>query len=246
LYGAVLILCLLGAGKFRLGAQEVGEEAGVPAAESTAAGAPVAGAPAEGTAAYGGAVPAARLDEREIQLGEESPGVPVAAPGPVSGFVILRTVLLLILAAAAVYGLVYLVKRISRPRDTLSPDLRVLATARLGPNRFVHVVALGTRAWLVGAGEGGISHIADVTEQEALDTLLLEESRRIAMAGSGRPLDFRALLRRFGVGARGEVPPGTGREEGGDAGSVGRRLSAVDADGHAENIRRRSDRLRGL
>ncbi|MDR3173095.1 MAG: flagellar biosynthetic protein FliO [Treponema sp.] len=179
----------------------------------------------EGTGGSGEAgAPSAIPSEGEIFLGEETPGLAVAEPGPVSGFVIFRTVLLLIVAAAAVYGVVYAVKKLSQPRDTLNPNLRVLAAVRLGPNRFVHVVALGSRAWLVGSGEGGISHIADVTEQEALDTLFLEESRR--NGASGRTGDFQSLLRRLGV----LKPPGEaeGRED------------------LAEKIRLRRDRLRGL
>jgi flagellar protein FliO/FliZ len=163
--------------------------------------------------------------EGEIFLGEESPGLSIAEPGPVSVFAILRTVLLLILAAAAVYGLVYIVKRFSQPRDRLNPNLRVLASTRLGPGRFIHVVALGNRAWLVGAGEGGISHIADVTEQEALDTLFLEESRQ--NGASGRIGDFQSLLRRLGV-----LRPPAGEAEG--------------REDLAEKIRLRRDRLRGL
>jgi flagellar biosynthetic protein FliO len=181
-------------------------------------------------------------DERNIRLVEESTGVPVAVPGPVSGFAILRAVLLLILAAAAIYGVVYAVKKLSRPRDTRSPHLRVLASTQLGPNRFVHVVALGTRGWLVGSGEGGISHIADVEEQEVLDALFLEESRRAAT--TGRPGDFRSLLRRFGIGS-----PGAGADSA--AGPVPDRDSAEGRDDGeirtlAENIRLRRDRLRGL
>ncbi|MDR2746611.1 MAG: hypothetical protein LBB77_04110 [Treponema sp.] len=53
--------------------------------------------------------------EGEIFLGEETPGLSVAEPGPVSGFAIFRTVLLLILAAAAVYGVVFVVKSFPSP-----------------------------------------------------------------------------------------------------------------------------------
>ncbi|MDR1445245.1 MAG: flagellar biosynthetic protein FliO [Treponema sp.] len=174
-------------------------------------------------------------DERDILLGEEAPGLPVEPAGQVSGFVVLRSFLLLLLAAAAVYGVVFAVKKFSRPREARNPYLRVLATTQLGSNRFVHVVALGTRGWLVGSGEGGISHIADITEQEALDTLFLEESRRAAQ-GPGRPLDFRSLLRRLGLANSGMTAPGPAGES--PAPDEGETL--------AENIRRRRDRLRGL
>jgi flagellar protein FliO/FliZ len=162
--------------------------------------------------------------EGEIFLGEETPGFPIAEPGPVSGFAVFRTVLLLVLAAAAIYGVVHVVKKLSQPRDTPNSSLRVLAAVRLGPGRFIHLVALGSRAWLVGSGEGGISHIADVTEQEALDTLFLEESRR--NGASGRTGDFQSLLRRLGI-----------------IKSAG---TADIQEDLGEKIRRRRDRLRDL
>jgi flagellar biogenesis protein FliO len=178
-------------------------------------------------------------DERDIRLGEEAPGLPAETAGPVSGFVVLRSFLLILLAAAAVYGVVYAVKKFSRPREARNPYLRVLATTQLGPNRFVHVVALGTRGWLVGSGEGGISPIADITEQEALDTLFLEESRKAAQ-GPGRPPDFRSLLRRLGL-MNAAAPGVSGPEP-----SPGESPAPDEGETLAENIRRRRDRLRGL
>jgi flagellar protein FliO/FliZ len=207
-----------------LGAQEADPGAAVelPAADAASANAvPARAVPARDPLAA----------ERDILLGGEAPGLPMASPEPVNGFVIFRTVLLLILAAAAVYGVVYAVRKISRPREVQDPNLRVLATARLGQSRFVHVVALGSRAWLVGSGEGGISHIADITEQEALDTLFLEESRRNAESNTGR-WDFRSLLRRLGIvdrGSRAGVPP-----------------EGIQETLRPDEIRRRRERLRGL
>jgi flagellar protein FliO/FliZ len=203
------------AGGFGLGAQE---------GASLAGGTDSGGSPAE-RAGPAPVLPA----EGEIFLGEESPGVSVAEPEPVSGFLIFRTVLLIILAAAAIYGLVHVVKKLSQPRDTPNSSLRILAVLRLGPGRFIHLVALGNRAWLVGSGEGGISHIADVTEQETLDTLFLEESRQ--NGASGRTGDFQSLLRRLGVvKSPGELLPG----------------DAESQEDLAEKIRLRRDRLRGL
>jgi flagellar protein FliO/FliZ len=234
-------LILLVMGPVAPGAQEQGEGPDGPVVAADAA---VTGAATGGGVAPEGGATGGGLDERTIRLGEESSGVPVAAPAPVSGFAVLRAVLLLILAAAAIYGLVYAVKKLSRPRDMRNPHLRVLATTRLGPNRFVHVVALGTRGWLVGSGEGGISHIADIQEQEALDALFLEESRRAALGPSGQ--DFRSLLRRLGIGGgqdadRGGPVPGPDSPP---AGSPDRENGEIEA--LAENIRRRRDRLRGL
>jgi flagellar protein FliO/FliZ len=147
------------------------------------------------------AFPAEALDESVIILGEAAPG---AGPSPVSsGFVVFRMVLVLALVAAAVYGAVLFIRRASRPRDRRNPHLKILTSAHLGSNRFVYVINVGSQAWLVGAGEGGVSLISEVADREALDAMLLEDSQRQAESG-GRLPDFRTLLRRFGGG---EPPP---------------------------------------
>ncbi|MDR3191776.1 MAG: flagellar biosynthetic protein FliO [Treponema sp.] len=141
---------------------------------------------------------------------------------------ILRTILVLLLAAAAIYALVYFLKRIARPREPRDPNLRVLASLHLGQNRFIHAVILGSRVWLVGSSEGGLTHIADIEEREAIDALLLEESRRNSGQGPGRFPDFRDMLRRFSPSS------GEGPENGFTGSSV------------ADNIRKRQNRLKGL
>jgi flagellar protein FliO/FliZ len=171
---------------------------------------------------------AAPSPEEALILGEDSPGVPVSPQGTVSFFAILRTIVVLLLATAAIYALVYFLKRIARPRELRDPNLRVLASVPLGQNRFIHAVILGSRVWLVGSSDGGLTHIADIEEQEAIDALLLEESRRNAGAGPGRFPDFRAMLSRLSP-SPGETPGN---------GFTG---SSV-----ADNIRKRQDRLKGL
>ena len=73
---------------------------------------------------------------------------------PSSTFAIFRMVLVLILAAAAIYGVVYIIKRTSSRKESADPFLKVLASAQLGPGRFAHVISLGSKAWLVGAADG--------------------------------------------------------------------------------------------
>jgi len=124
------------------------------------------------------------------------------------------------LTAAAVYGVVYLLKRVTRQTEAKDPHLRVLASAHLGSNRFVHVVSLGGKAWLVGASDGGVDLIAEVDDAETRDALLLEDSRRQAERQPAFALDFKALMRRFGAG--GNSPLG------------------------ADSIRKRRERLRGM
>jgi flagellar protein FliO/FliZ len=133
-------------------------------------------------------------EENAIILGDPLPG-PAPSAGP-SVSVVLRMVLVLALAAAAIYGVVFFLRRAARPRESNNPHLKILTSAHLGSNRFVYVVAVGSKAWLVGAGEGGVSLIAEVADQETVDAMILDNSAGNAEA----PGNFRALLRRLGGG----------------------------------------------
>jgi flagellar protein FliO/FliZ len=133
-------------------------------------------------------------------------------------------VAVLALVAAAIYGLIFLFRRLLRPRDRGDSHLKVLSRLSLGANRFVYVISLGSKAWLVGAGEGGISPIAEISDQETVDAMLLDDaSRRSAESIRGQLPDFRTLLRRLSGGT---VP---------DKGEAG-----------PENVRKRRERLKDL
>jgi flagellar protein FliO/FliZ len=157
--------------------------------------------------------------ERAIPLGEG--GAEAIPNNPVSVWTILRVLLTLAVVAAAIYGLVYLIKRTSRGNVSKDPFLKILANTQLGVNRGVYVVSVGTQAWLVGSAENGVNLIAEIADKETLDAMLLEESQRTARVSQGNFVDFKALLGKLGVKV--------------DAGTPG-----------LENIRKRSERLKGL
>jgi flagellar protein FliO/FliZ len=138
--------------------------------------------------------------ERSLFLGENS-GVNAA---PIQSgndfFTVLRVVLVLGLAAAAIYGIIALIKHSSRPQEQRDPFVRVLSSVHIGSNRYILVVLVGGKAWLVGAGEGGVSLISEIDDKETLDAMILEDSRKSAQAGSGKRPDFASLLKLFGGG----------------------------------------------
>jgi flagellar protein FliO/FliZ len=170
-----------------------------------------------------GVAPDPRSAERTILLEETPPSEPAPASGGVSLFVILRMLLVLALAALAIYGVIFFLKRLTRPPEQRDPHLRVLASVHLGSNRFVYVISVGSRAWLVGAAENGVSSIAEIDDQEAVDAMRLDDSRKSAESGS-RFLDFKTMLRRLSGGNFPENPGGP----------------SVD------NVRKSRERLRGL
>jgi flagellar protein FliO/FliZ len=154
--------------------------------------------------------PAPRPDESLMLFDDDTGGTETPAPagsGVSTVFPFLRMLLVLALAAAAVYGLVYFFKRLSRPQAVQDAYLKVLTTVHLGTNRYIHVVSLGSKAYLVGSGDSGVSLIAELDDQETIDAMLLEAGRKAAE--SGGPLDFKKLLRRFsgsGSGPEVEIP----------------------------------------
>ncbi|GAB6391911.1 MAG: flagellar biosynthetic protein FliO [Treponematales bacterium] len=171
-------------------------------------------------------IPAQAAVGEEAIIIEDSPGVPAAGGGG-AGWVVFRMVLVLALAALAVYGVVFFIKRLTRAPEARDPHLKVLARVPLGPNISAAVLSAGGRAWLVGVSDGGVSLIAEITDQEVLAAMLVDDARRAEETGTARFGDFMSLLRRFGGG-------GTG----GDKGDV---LGA-----HAESLRNKRKRLGGV
>lgn len=166
---------------------------GIYAQDASGDKSPVQGAQAGGAAGV--------VDETSLKLPEDT-GAPANVSVSTTGS-ILRALLVLALTAAAVYGLVYFIRRLSKGRPvTEDPNLKVLASASLGGNRFVHVVSVGPKAWLLGASDAGVALISEIEDKETVDAMLLEESQRAPAAGPSWTRDFAAVLSRLGGGER--------------------------------------------
>jgi flagellar protein FliO/FliZ len=164
--------------------------------------------------------------ESSIILGEAAAPGP-GASGPSSVFVMFQVILLLALVALAIYGVIFFIRRFSRPPEARDPNLKLLARLPLGNGSLAAVISVGNNAWLVGSAEGGVSLIAPIDDKEVVETMLLEEARRADAAGGNKFLDFRALLRRFGGGKTEDLSGGIGES-------------------HADNLRKQRERLKGL
>jgi flagellar protein FliO/FliZ len=165
------------------------------------------------------------VDESAIILGD----APASQdPGGSSVLIMLRMVLVLALAALAIYGVVFFIKRLTRPRVNPDPHLKVLARVPLSSDTFAAVVSLGAKAWLVGGGSGGVNLISEVDDAESLETLLLEDAEK--NAETRRYFDFRSLLN-FGRGGKKATTPGNSHAESGSP---------------AESLRKQRERLKGL
>jgi flagellar protein FliO/FliZ len=146
----------------------------------------------------------AREAERAYLL-PESAIVPPEQGGGLSVWAVFRTVAVLALCAAAVYGIVYILKR---KKNTDAPDdthLKVLARIPITVRTAAVVIAAGNKAWLAGVSESAVTPIAEITDRETVDAMLLAYSERAA-ASKGGGIDFARLLRRLS-GTDGKAAP---------------------------------------
>ena len=135
------------------------------------------------------------IDETTILFDDPLPAAQAA--GRSTTFVVVQMVLVLALAALAIYGVVFFFKRLARPQESRDPHLKLLARVPLSSDSYAAVVSLGGKAWLVGGGSGGLNLISEVTDVETLETLLLDDARKNAEADMRGFMDFQSLLQRF-------------------------------------------------
>ena len=153
---------------------------------------------------------------------DDTPAIVGQMDGGTTAWAIIRMILVLALCAAAIYGIVFFIRKAQKraAQSDPYPFLKVLANTHLGFNRYVHLVAVGSKVWLVGAAENGVNLISEIEDKETVDAMLLDDSRKVENP-STRFGDFMSLLRRMGVKASSQTPG-------------------------ADAIRERRERLRGL
>ena len=170
------------------------------------------------------AAPAAAFDETTFRFDTAFPAAQAPAGGA-STFVVIRMVLVLAVAALAIYGVVFFFKRLARPQESRDPHLKLLAKVPLSSDSYAAVISVGGKAWLVGGGSGGLNLISEISDTETLETLLLDDARKNAGADF-KGLDFQSLLRRF----RGNAAARTG----------------MPAGSFSDRLRKQHERVRGL
>lgn len=169
-------------------------------------------------------------DESSIVL-DANAALPAAkqAKGPSSVWVLLRVVVVLAIVCAAIYGVVWLLKKTTVVNAANDPYLKAVSSITLAPNKTVQVVTIGGKAYLLGVSEQNVSLIDEITDRELIDAMNLEAYRKASVP----PASFASVIGSF-------LP---GLKEKGHA-----RETAVDAAdsrdfGAADVIRMQRDRL---
>jgi flagellar protein FliO/FliZ len=140
---------------------------------------------------------AAPVDETTLSLGEAAAPARAAntAAGTNTFAYFLRMIFVLALVLGAIYGVYRLLKRLSKPKVADDSTLKILASTSLGPGKALHVIGLGSKAYLIGAADSSISLVAELDDKEFIDALTLEATLAPKASRPGASTDFGELLR---------------------------------------------------
>ena len=166
-----------------------GADAGTAAGAGARAGAD-AGTEADAGAAVGGTGSAAEAapgvgegtpDLTPLAGGEDPGGAPAAGAAGGRGSLLstwdfVRMVLVLAAVVAAIYLILLFIRRSTAGRVRENDLITLLGSRALGGGRNLHLVQVGTGYYLVGAADEAVNLIAQITDQESIDTLKLELS----------------------------------------------------------------------
>ncbi len=116
-----------------------------------------------------------RIDETTLLLGDDAAdqSAPALSMSPFGIWDLLRMVLVLGAVIAVVYGIFYLLKRGSKGRFVQNDAIRVLGSQTLPNNRVMYLVEVGSQVFLVGAGSDSVNLIAEITDRETVDEIVL-------------------------------------------------------------------------
>jgi len=128
------------------------------------------------------------------QAGQPGAGTPASAqpaatPG-VSTWDFVRMLLILGAVIAAIYVVFWLLRRGAGKKITENDLIRVLGSRSLAGNRSLHIVEVGTSVFLVGASDGGVQLISEITDRESLDSVRI----RAAEEGPAGRRTFQQIL----------------------------------------------------
>ncbi len=147
-----------------------------------------------------------KIDETELPLfpaadtavdgqaaGEEGAAAPEAdAPPPSVGLGdLIRVIIVLAGVIGVIYLLVYLLKRFTPIAESGEERIALLSTRHLKRDASLHLIEVGNQVFLVGSGSSSVNLISEITDQETLDSIKLEQAGEPQRATGS----FRSLFR---------------------------------------------------
>ncbi|HAK44856.1 MAG TPA: hypothetical protein DCO79_02895 [Spirochaeta sp.] len=87
----------------------------------------------------------------------------------------IKVILILIAVILVIYAIFYAIKRTGGLKYQNDELIKLLGSQSLTQNGSVHLIEVGAKYYLVGCGDGSVSHIADVDDKETIDEIMLKK-----------------------------------------------------------------------
>ncbi len=117
-----------------------------------------------------------------------------------SVLVLLRVILVLAIVCAAIYGVVYLMKRSTGVNAGDDPYLKSVAAIYFSPNKSIQVITLGEKAIVVGVTDQNINYLSEVSDPDLVNAMNLQADKRNPVARGAFQSVLSNFLPGFGAG----------------------------------------------
>jgi len=114
-------------------------------------------------------------DEYDRYASVQGGGTGISSPGGLGTFI--ETILVLALFIVALYALYRFLQRKRDGGSDAGEAVRVLAHRPFGGNKALEVVEVGRRVFVLGVADSAITLIAEIDDEETLETLRLDYAR---------------------------------------------------------------------
>lgn len=120
---------------------------------------------------------AEEFDETAIILDDTNPA---AAPEVGGGrffttWDFIKVILILVAVILVVYAVFYALRKAGGSKYQSDEMIRLLGSRSLTQNGSVHLIEVGAKYYLLGCGEGSVTHLADIDDKETVDELMLKK-----------------------------------------------------------------------
>jgi flagellar protein FliO/FliZ len=143
---------------------------------------PDAGTPGTGTAGAAAGAP------------QGSPATPPTVTG-VSTWDFVRMLIILAGVVVVIYLLFWLLRRSAGKKIQENDLIRVLGSRSLAGNRALHLIEVGGCVYLIGASDGGVQLISEISDKESLDSVRLKAAEQAPAAGRNFPQILSEIFR---------------------------------------------------
>lgn len=153
----------------------------------------------------------AQTTNKEIKKAETAPTEfeykkPEKVESPSYFVLLLKTLLILVIFGGGVY---YIFKYLSKKQGIVplsSNIIKLISTVPVGTNRFVQLIEVGTHYYLIGSTESGISLISEITDNESINMIKIQQNKI-------KPMQPRVTFIQFLKDLIGHIPKKEGKTE---------------------------------